>query len=96
VLAERVLAGDSADATSRIDAIVLAVLGRLPTLRERQILGTLWEEQRNWFREHPEEATRLVSVGEQLRREGLPADELAALTVVAATCLNHDEFVMKR
>jgi len=96
VLAERVLAGDSADATSRIDAIVLAVLGRLPTPRERQILGILWEEQRNWFREHPEEATRLVSVGEQLRREGLPADELAALTVVAATCLNHDEFVMKR
>jgi hypothetical protein len=81
---------------ARIDAIVLAVLGRLPTARERPILGTLWEEQRMWFREHPAEAIQLLSVGEQPRREALPADELAALTVVAATCLNHDEFVMKR
>ena len=96
VLAERVLAGERTDPMARIDAIVLAVLGRLPTARERPILGTLWEEQRTWFREHPAEAIQLLSVGEQPRREALPADELAALTVVAATCLNHDEFVMKR
>jgi hypothetical protein len=96
VLAERVIEAGPADTSSRIDAVALAVLAREPTPRERQILGSLWEEQRTWFRDHPEEATRLLSVGEKPRRETLPADELAALTMVAATCLNHDEFVMKR
>jgi hypothetical protein len=96
VLAERVLAQKLPEGPARIEAIVVAVLGRQPTSREQQILGALGEEQRTWFREHPAEAIQLLSVGEQPRGETWPADELAALTVVAATCLNHDEFVMKR
>ena len=96
VLAERIIANHPTDTTAQVEAVVLTVLGRSPTPRERQILEDLYARQRSWFQDHPDEAARLLTVGEKPRQETQPADATAALAVVTATCLNHDEFVMKR
>ncbi|MFM8285436.1 MAG: DUF1553 domain-containing protein, partial [Planctomycetaceae bacterium] len=103
VLAQRVLQQverETPDADGRRQAalrqVFRMILSRGPDDREREILEKLHAEQLAWFLSHPDEAAKLLGVGESAVTGTTSPTELAALAVVASACLNHDEFVMKR
>ncbi|HAM72824.1 MAG TPA: hypothetical protein DCM86_14375 [Verrucomicrobiales bacterium] len=81
--------GDS----SRLEAMFLRVLGRLPTRDELGALERLLGRSRERYRKAPGDAIKLVrhAGGEAQRPE--PAVELAAHLAVASALLNLDEFV---
>jgi hypothetical protein len=96
VLGEHLVRESRTEITPRIITGFRTVLGRQPDTAEQKILQRLYAEQLAWFRAHPEAAAKYLKVGDKPRDESLPADEVAATTVLASALLNHDEFVMKR
>jgi hypothetical protein len=68
---------------------------RLPDDRESAVLRGVFEKQLGRFRAEPQSAVKLLSVGEAPRDERLPAEELAAWSIVANVMLNLDETVTK-
>ena len=68
---------------------------RTPTGREIEILRGAYEKQLERFRANPAAAQQLLAVGESARDPQLPADELAAWSVVANVLLNLDETATK-
>ncbi|MFN0068301.1 MAG: DUF1553 domain-containing protein [Limisphaerales bacterium] len=96
VLAERLLREHPDRVEDRLDAAFLALTGRRPEPREREILRRLLDEQRAAFAADPAAAEKYLAHGERPRDASLPVAELAATTVLASAVMNHDEFVMKR
>jgi hypothetical protein len=94
-LAERILneGGDSPEA--KLTFAVRTMLSRAPSEKELAILKRLLERERDAFKAKPEEAKKLLAVGESPRDEKLDTVELAAWTVVASTLLNLDETMTK-
>jgi hypothetical protein len=84
------------DGEQRLQRAFQRVLGRTPKPSEVRILTQLFDEQRSYFTQKPEEATQLLKTGEKPVDPSLPRIDLAAATVVVSTLMNHDEFVMKR
>jgi len=84
------------DGDQRLQRAFQRVLGRTPKPSEVRILTQLFDEQRSYFTQKPEEATQLLKTGEKPVDPSLPRIDLAAATVVVSTLMNHDEFVMKR
>ncbi|MEQ8785741.1 MAG: DUF1553 domain-containing protein [Pirellulaceae bacterium] len=95
VLTERMLseAGDSAD--ERIAFAFRRLTSRLPTPVETSILRRVHQEQLAHFRAHPDDAQRLLTVGESPRNRRLDDVELASWTVVASMLMNLQETMMK-
>ena len=60
-----------------------ALTARVPDQAESRILARLFDEQRALFMKRPDDAARLVGVGESRPTEGVPAVDLAAMTAVA-------------
>ena len=71
-------------------------VSRYPKEEERAILKEIFVEQQNRFKEDPNEASQLLSVGKKQVDSSLDRIKTAALTMVANTMLNHDETYMKR
>ncbi len=94
VLAESLWRDPVAD--GRIERAFQRVLGRVPKPSETRILRQLFEEQRAYFSQKPEEAAQLLKTGEKPVDPSLPPVDLAAATLMVSTLMNHDEFVMKR
>ncbi|MSU48732.1 MAG: DUF1549 domain-containing protein [Opitutus sp.] len=69
---------------------------RVPDAVERKIVGRLFDEQLAWYRDHAEEATAYVAIGDTPRDATLPAAEIAAVAALINTLMNHDAFVVKR
>ena len=59
------------------------------------LLGNL-QSQLEYFRRHPQEATRLLAVGAKPGDAKLKAEELAAYAVIASLILNLDEVITKQ
>jgi hypothetical protein len=70
--------------------------GRFPDDEELKILHRLLSEQKALFAAHPEDAEKILSIGESKRDKSLPAAEFAAVTSLVSTIMNHDEFVVER
>ncbi|MDB6029419.1 MAG: Planctomycete cytochrome, partial [Verrucomicrobiales bacterium] len=96
VLAERMLREHAGDSTACMKETFRVVLGRQPQEQEQKILGDMYQEQLQLFADNSIAAEKYLSVGEHSRDAKLPVAELAALTVLANTLMNHDEFVMER
>jgi len=102
VEAARVLAqaciGKGPDVPTRpIQQIYKRVLGRDASPNEYKPLEELYYESRSSFAERPKEAKKLLAVGEHpLPTHSFRIDQLAALTLVASTGLNHDEIYTRR
>jgi hypothetical protein len=96
VLAETLWREAAASRESMLATACQRVLGRLPDREEQSILARLHEEQRAWFRGHPDDAIAHLKVGAKPVDASLPAPEIAALAVVVNTLMNHDSFVVKR
>jgi hypothetical protein len=73
-----------------------ALTSRKAQPTELTVLKELYEKEYTYFKQNPEKAEKLLSVGEFPRDKTLEAAEVAAYTMVASTVMNFDEFVMKR
>lgn len=93
-LAERMMGLDSPD--GRIAFAFRLATAREPTATERGVLTKLFDAQLAAYRARPEDAVKLLGVGESKRDEKLDAAELAAYTMVANAILNLDETVTKQ
>jgi hypothetical protein len=80
----------SADIDQRIDYITKRLLDRLPKQNERTIIKSSFNDLLADFNARPDEAARLLKVGET-PAPAVPAPELAAWTMVASQILNLDE-----
>jgi hypothetical protein len=92
VLAESLL---RLPAEERLDAGFLRVLARPPEARERTSLEAFLTQQRAAFRERPEDARALTSVGFKPVPEAVDRVELAAWTAVARALLNLNETIVR-
>jgi hypothetical protein len=95
VLAERMIteAGDSPE--ERIALAFRRLTSRRPTELETSILRRVQQEQLAHYRADPDEAQRLLTVGESSRDRSLDNAELASWTVIASMLLNLKETMMK-
>ena len=96
VLAERMMKEGGETLEEQVNFGFKALTSREPDDRELTLLTQLYQEEQTEFSQAPARADSLLTVGEHPRDADLPADELAALTVVANTLINYDEAVYKR
>lgn len=79
-----------------IDEGCLRCWSRRPDDVEREILTQLWTEQLQHFEARPDEAVKLLSVGQFKAATDMTSAQAAAATVLAQALLNFDECVVKR
>ena len=73
-----------------------AATARRPDADETGILVEMFEEQLDVFEQSPEDALRLLSVGESPRDEAIDPAELASWTTVASMILCLDEAITRQ
>lgn len=69
---------------------------RHPDAEESALLRQLLIEQNNHFTAHPEEAKKLVAVGDSAAASGEKSPRIAAVTALVSTLMNFDECITKR
>jgi hypothetical protein len=96
VLAETLLVEHAGDSTAAVTEGFYRLTSRQPDGEEQEILRRMLTDQQDWYREHPDEAAKLVAVGHQPQNDQLPDIETAALAAVFSGLLAHDESVVKQ
>ena len=96
LLAERMVKEGGEDLDEQIRFGFRALTSREPDAQELALLERLYQEEKAAFEGEPASADSLLRVGEHTRDKSIPADKLAALTMVANTLVNYDEAVYKR
>jgi hypothetical protein len=94
-LAELALQQSHDRADRALDFLVARLLARPFADAERAIVQRTLQEMTSFYQQHPDEATKLLSVGESKPLPKLPAPHLAALTMVANQLMNLDEVLNK-
>ncbi len=94
VLAEKLLETGS-PAPNLIRAAFYRILGRKPENEEFQILLNNYDSFYSGYREEPERADTMLSVGEYPRKDSLPVVERAALMQVISLMYNLEETITK-
>jgi hypothetical protein len=94
VLASKALK-DTADTSARLDYITMRLLARELETDEKQLATRTLDQALEQFKAAPEDAAKLIGVGEKPADASLPATELAAWTLVASQILNLDETLTK-
>ena len=82
-------------AQARIDFMIQRTLLRKSTNQEKRILGNAYVSYLAEFKAKPEKAKKLIAIGEKPADKKYDAVELAAMTMIANTLLNLDEFITK-
>ena len=93
---ERMLQEGGASPEERVAWAFREAAGRPPTPRELPELRGLYEEQRELFARTPENASKLLKVGDHTPDTTLAAPEMAAAAVTANALLNLDASLMLR
>jgi hypothetical protein len=93
-LAEKALKAES-ETSKRMDYITLRLMSRELDTSEKELAMETLEQISEQFKAAPEEAAKLIDVGEKPAEKSLPAPELAAWTVIASQILNLDETLTK-
>ncbi len=96
VLAEKVLVGNDDQMDLVIKMMFAALTGRDPDQRELEILIETYQEQLPLFAANPDEARRLLEIGDHANESGLPPAQVAAITVVAQTIISCDASIWCR
>jgi hypothetical protein len=96
VLGERMLKEGGATADQRVRFVFQRLATREPTNAELKLLMALYEQQRWLFRKDPDEAAKLIRIGQRQPDPALPPAEIAAATVLAQTILNLDATIWQR
>jgi hypothetical protein len=95
VLAEKILTIGSADDPARLTRAFQTVLNRHPSARETEVLTKALDRSLTEFRTSPDEAKKLLKVGEAKSPSTLDPAVHAAWTTVCLSLLNLDEAVTK-
>lgn len=95
-LATRMLVSEANALEAQLTLGFKASLGRVPRPQELEVLESLYQQELADFKQHPQRAEALLTVGEYPINKTLNREALAAATIVASTMLNMEEFVMKR
>ena len=96
LLAERMLVEGGSDAATRLAWGFRVVTARLPSAAEQQVLLRNLQKQQTYFAAQPDEAKKLLAMGERRNRADLSANEVAAYAMVASLLLNMDEAITKQ
>ena len=94
-MAERILIDGGTTSSARIAWAFRLVTSRWPTNAESEALSALYERQFAHFRQLPDEAAKLLTVGETPRHEQLDPAQFAAWTTVANVLLCLDEVITR-
>lgn len=94
-LAEQALQQTKGDTNKAVEVIAQRVLARPLSKPEKSLVKQSLGELTGFYAQQPDEAKKLVSVGDSKPAEGLPAPQLAAMTMVANQLLNLDEVLNK-
>jgi hypothetical protein len=94
-LAELAIKAGGAGADTRLDFITARVLARPFDQRERTSVKGALKDLLAHYDSQPDQAAKLVAVGESKRDASVPAAELAAWTMVTNAVLNLDEALNK-
>ena len=89
-LAQRVLR-EGGDDEAGLELAFRCAVAREPSEAEQSLLQSFLDEERARFRDDPERAEELVSVGDSMRDADLPVVEHAAWTALCSLILNLDE-----
>jgi hypothetical protein len=95
VLAERLLAEHGAAETA-LDHGFELLTSAPPDAEQQRILRRMHAGQAAWYRGHPDDAARLVAVGQAEPRPGIDPVDVAALAGVVNALMNYDGCVVKR
>lgn len=96
VLAVRAFTNGGTNIADRIKYAFRLTTSRTPTETEIGILVNLYNKELKHFSQAKSSAAELISVGEYEKNNSFDKAELAAMTIVANTILNHDEAYVKR
>jgi mono/diheme cytochrome c family protein len=96
VLAERLLADYDGQVDQVLDRAFYLLTTRQPDDEERQIVRRMHAGQLDWYRSHPDDAAKLVAVGDTKPNKALEAIDVAAAAGVINALLNYDGCVVKR
>ncbi|MCA9062562.1 MAG: PSD1 domain-containing protein [Planctomycetaceae bacterium] len=94
-LAFRMMTDGGSTNDSRLEHGFRLATGRHPSDREKQVLLQGWEQDLADFRNSPDSARQLLSIGHSAVNDAVDQPELAAWTVTANVLLNLDEVVMR-
>jgi hypothetical protein len=94
-LAQRAFQEGHGQFDRQLDYMTLRLLSRTLQPSERAIATRAYQDYREYYSSHPEDATKLLSVGESKPAEGLAPADSAALTMVANQIMNLDEVLNK-
>ena len=95
-LAERMMVLSDVDDSGRVAFAFRAATARRPTADEVGILLDVFEVQKAEYLKNPDDAERLLTVGDSKRNQSLNAAALAAWTTVASIILTLDETITKQ
>lgn len=96
VFAEHLIEKNGGDVKARIVQGFRQCTSRAPDEREVEILKTLYDEQKVNFSKYPQEAEKLLAIGDRKVNAKLAADDLAATTILCEAMLNFDGTITKR
>jgi hypothetical protein len=94
-LAQNTLHKGGASVDSRIDWMSGKLLARPFSAEEKQVVQESLAQLLEFYRTHPEDARKLLAVGESKADAGLEASTLAAWTMLANQLMNLDEVLNK-
>jgi hypothetical protein len=94
-LAQLVLKQGGETPESRIDLAARRLLARPMTLEEVKVVRESLDGLMDYYKAHPEDATKLINVGESKPDPTLATPELAAWTMLANELMNLDEVLNK-
>jgi hypothetical protein len=95
VLAQNALLASHKDVDREVNYMTSRLLSRKLEPKERQVVVNSYRDYMTYYESAPEDAKKLVSVGESKADASLPVPKLAALTMVANELLNLDEVLVK-
>jgi hypothetical protein len=94
-LAEGALTQSRGETNRAVELLAQRVLTRPLKPQELAVVSQTLGELLGFYTQQPDEAKKLISVGESKPNAALPAPQLAAMTMVANQLLNLDEVLNK-
>jgi len=95
VLAQNALLSSHNHVQKQVDYMAIRLLGRDLAPKEFDIVARSYKDYLSYYDSKPEDAAKLLSVGESQADPKLPKPQFAAMTMVANEMLNLDEVLVK-
>ena len=95
VLAQNALLASKKNVNREVNYMTSRLMARKLEPQERDVVERSYRDYIAYYESAPEDAKKLVNVGESTVNPKLPAPKLAALTMIANELLNLDEVLVK-